>query len=149
MNKVNLIGRICNDLELKQAGENKYTRFSLAVNRKYTKEDGTREADFISCVAWNKAAEIIKQYFKKGSPIGIVGRIQTGSYENDDKKKVYTTDIIVEDFDFLEKKDSRPAPEYTDGQEAGQQNGQQEEPPSDPYADFANEVTITDDDLPF
>lgn len=144
MNKVNLIGRICNDLELKDAGENKYTRFSLAVNRKYTKEDGTRDADFISCVAWNKAAEIIKQYFKKGSLIGIVGRIQTGSYENDKKEKVYTTDIIVEDFDFLEKKDSRPAPEYT-GSEAPKQEEQQ----SDPYADFANEVELTDDDLPF
>lgn len=148
MNKVNLIGRICNDLELKQAGENKYTRFSLAVNRKYTKEDGTREADFISCVAWNKAAEIINQYFKKGSPIGIVGRIQTGSYEDDNKKKIYTTDIIIEDFDFLEKKDSRPAPEYTSSET---QQGTQSEPQNNVSNGtiYSDEIVITDDDLPF
>ena len=114
MNKVSLLGRICQDLELKEVGENKYTRFTLAVNRNYTKEDGTREADFISCVAWNKSAETITKYFKKGSQIGLNGRIQTGSYEREDQTKVYTTDIIVEDFDFVDKKvDERPAPEYT------------------------------------
>lgn len=114
MNKVCLNGRICNDLELRDAGEHQYTRFNVAVNRRTVKEDGTRDADFISCVAWNKSAEIINQYFKKGSLIGIEGRLQTGSYEKENGDKVYTTDVIVENFDFLEKKESRPAPEYTE-----------------------------------
>lgn len=115
MNKVCLNGRICNDLELRKSGENTYLRFNVAVNRKVVKEDGARDADFISCVAWNKTAEIITQYLKKGSLIGIEGRIQTGSYDREDGTKAYTTDVIVESFDFLEKKnDGRPAPEYNE-----------------------------------
>ena len=90
MNKVCLNGRICQDLELRETGENKYTRFSLAVNRRVTKEDGTRDADFINCVSWNKTAEVMVEHLKKGSLIGIEGRIQTGSYENDKGDKVYT-----------------------------------------------------------
>ena len=144
MNKLNLIGRICNDLEVKETGENKYTRFTLAVNRNYTDDDGNRPADFISCVAWNKSAEIINQYFKKGSQIGVTGKIQTGSYERQDGTKAYTTDIIVEGFDFLDKKEDRPAPEYTGTQAT--QNGTQED---DPFKDFGNEVELTDEDLPF
>lgn len=139
MNKVNLIGRICNDLEVKEAGENKYTRFTLAVNRNYTDDDGNRPADFISCVAWNKSAEIINQYFKKGNQIGVTGKIQTGSYDRQDGTKAYTTDIIVEGFDFLDKKEDRPAPEYTE-------TPKQEE---DPFKDFGDEVELTDEDLPF
>lgn len=141
MNKVNLIGRICNDLEIKESGENKYTRFTLAVNRTYTDEDGNRPADFISCVAWNKSAEIINQYFKKGSQIGVSGKIQTGSYDRQDGTKAYTTDIIVEGFDFLDKKEERPAPEY-----AGQENKQE---PQKTTSISQDEIEITDADLPF
>lgn len=114
MNRVVLVGRLCNDTELKQTGENKYIRFNVAVNRRVAKEDGTRDADFISCVAWNKTAEVINQYFKKGSLIALEGRIQTGSYEKDNGEKVYTTDVIVENFTFTEKKEGRPTPEYTE-----------------------------------
>lgn len=113
MNRVVLVGRLCNDTELKQTGENKYIRFNVAVNRRVAKEDGTRDADFISCVAWNKTAELINQYFKKGSLIALEGRIQTGSYEKENGEKVYTTDVIVENFTFTEKKENRHAPEYT------------------------------------
>lgn len=114
MNKVDLLGRMCADLELKEAGENKYTRFSLAVNRRYTNEEGERDADFISCVAWNKTAENLVKFFKKGNQIALTGRIQTGSYDREDGSKAYTTDVIVEEFDFVDKKgDERPAPEYT------------------------------------
>ena len=142
MNKVELLGRICHDLELKEAGENKYTRFNLAVNRRYAKEDGTREADFISVIAWNKGAETIVKHFKKGHQIGIVGRLQTGSYEKEDGTKAYTTDVIVEEFDFVEKKnEERPTPEYTGPVEQ-----------KDPFAMFgeANGTgIISDSDLPF
>ena len=114
MNKVELLGRMCVDLELKEAGENKYTRFSLAVNRRYTNEEGERNADFISCVAWNKTAEKLVKFFKKGNQVALTGRIQTGSYEREDGSKAYTTDVIIEEFDFVDKKgDERPAPEYT------------------------------------
>lgn len=103
MNKVNLIGRITKDLELK-GSEAKYIKFNLAVPRQFKNQNGERETDFISCVAWRKTAELIAQYFKKGSQIGISGRIQTGSYDKEDGTKVYTTDVIVEDITFIDKK---------------------------------------------
>lgn len=143
MNKVQLLGRICHDLELKEAGENKYTRFNVAVNRRYTKEDGTREADFISAVAWNKSAETIVKHFKKGHQIGIVGRIQTGSYEKEDGSKAYTTDIIIEEFDFIEKKtEEKPAPEYTG-------TTQKEDDPFAKFGEANGTGIISDSDLPF
>ena len=114
MNRVVLVGRLCNDTELRESGQNKYIRFNVAVNRRVTREDGKRDADFISCVAWNKTAELINQYFKKGSLIALEGRIQTGSYDDKDGNKRFTTDVIVENFTFTEKKEGRPAPEYTD-----------------------------------
>lgn len=150
MNKVMLNGRICHDLELKEAGENKYSRFSVAVNRKFTKEDGTRDADFISCVAWNKTAEIINQYFKKGSLIGLVGRLQTGSYEKQDGSKGYTTDVIIEEFDFLEKKsEGRPAPEYTEAPKTQEEALDMVLKQDDPWKEFSNEVELDDSQLPF
>ena len=143
MNKVNLIGIICNDLELNQSGENKYTSFKISVNRTYVNEDGTRPADFISCVAWNKLAEVMNEHLKKGSQIGVSGKIQTGSYDRQDGTKAYTTDIIVEGFDFLEKKEGRPAPEY-----AGTQGVTQSEP-QNTTSIKQSEIEITNSDLPF
>ena len=146
MNKVNLIGRLTADTELRYNDSNiAYTRFNLAVNRNYTKEDGTREADFISCVAWRKTAELINKHFSKGSEIGISGRIQTGSYEDKDGNKRYTTDVIIEEITFIgSKKENRPAPEYY-GEVPLNENSKG----NDPFEDFGNEVILTDDDLPF
>ena len=148
MNKVELLGRMCADLELKEAGENKYTRFSLAVNRRYTNEEGERDADFISCVAWNKTAENLVKFFKKGNQIALTGRIQTGSYDREDGSKAYTTDVIIEEFDFVDKKgDERPAPEYT-----GKTNSEivaevvNEE---DPFAAMGEKVASESSELPF
>ena len=124
MNKVILLGRVCQDLELKQTQSNKnYTRFSLAVNRR-GKDAGT---DFISCLAWDKTAEVMQKHLKKGSQIGIVGHIQTGQYDDKYAKRVYTTDVIVEEFYFA---DSKPT----------QQSENQESIISQP---------ITDNDFPF
>ena len=101
MNKVSLIGRVTKDIELISTQSDKsIARFTLAVNRR-TKD---KESDFISCIAWNKTAEVMSQYVKKCNRIGITGHIQTGSYEKDGKK-VYTTDVVVEELDFIEKKD--------------------------------------------
>lgn len=147
MNKVNLIGRLTADTELRyNSSDIAYTRFNLAVNRNYTNEKGEREADFISCVAWRKKAELINEHFKKGSEIGLSGRIQTGSYEKEDGTKVYTTDVIVEEISFIgSKKESRPEPEYT-GAPVKEEKTKNE---SDPFKEFGEEVVLTDDDLPF
>ena len=99
MNKVVLIGRLTKDPELRYAAGSgtAVTRFTIAVNRQFKKD----EADFINCVAWNKTAETIAQYFTKGRPIAIVGHIQTGSYDAQDGTKRYTTDVAVESFEFI------------------------------------------------
>lgn len=107
MNKVILQGRITKDLELRQSQSGTAVLgFTLAVNRKFVKEGEERQADFIMCKAFGKTAENINNYFGKGRLILIEGRIQTGSYEKEDGTKVYTTDVIVDGFDFTgEKKD--------------------------------------------
>ena len=138
MNKVELVGRLTAEPELRYTeSEKAYTRFTLAVNRKYKKDDESRDADFIPVVAWEKRAETIWQYVRKGNRLGIVGRIQTGSYDKEDGSRGYTYDVIVEEFEFLESRsrEDRPEPEYAE--------------PEDPFADFGDSVEITDDDLPF
>lgn len=99
MNKVVLIGRLTKDPELRYAAGSgtAVTRFTIAVNRQFKKD----EADFINCVAWNKTAETIAQYFTKGRPIAIVGHMQTGSYDAQDGTKRYITDVAVESFEFV------------------------------------------------
>ncbi len=143
MNKVILIGRLTADPELRYSSSNRaYTRFTLAVNRDYKKENGETEADFISIVAWEQLAETVHKYVKKGHRICVEGRIQTGSYDKDDGTKGYLTDVIMNHIDFLEKKstDDRPAPEYTE--ETSNET-------EDPFKDFGDTVQLTDDDLPF
>ena len=104
MNKVVLVGRLTKDPELRYAAGSGIptSKFTVAVNRQGKKD----EADFINCVAFNKPAELIAQYFVKGRQIAIAGHIQTGSYLKDDGTKVYTTDVIVETFDFIDSNSS-------------------------------------------
>lgn len=102
MNKVHLIGRFTKEPSM-GGQETAWARFTLAVDRRY-KKDGDQSADFISCVAFGKTAEFIGHYLIKGSKVGITGHIQTGSYTNKDGKMVYTTDVIVEEIEFCEKK---------------------------------------------
>lgn len=104
MNKICLIGRLTTNPELRQAGEINYTRFNLAVNRTFINQNGERETDFISCLAWRKTAEIICKNLKKGSQFGLEGRLQTGSYDKEDGTKVYTTDVVVENITFVDSK---------------------------------------------
>ena len=107
MNKVIIIGRFTRDPEIKYStGENATAtaRSSLAVNRKFKNKEGNYDADFINCVAFGKTAEFIEKYFTKGMAIGITGRIQTGSYTNKEGQKVYTTDVVVEETEFVESK---------------------------------------------
>ena len=107
MNKVIIIGRFTRDPEIKYStGENATAtaRFSLAVNRRFKNKEGNYDADFMNCVAFGKTAEFIEKYFTKGMAIGITGRIQTGSYTNKEGQKVYTTDVVVEETEFVESK---------------------------------------------
>lgn len=100
MNKVILMGRLTRDPIVRYTGEGNATaRYTLAVGRK-----SREEVDYISCVAFGKAAEFAEKYLKKGIKIAIAGRIQTGSYENREGQKVYTTDVIVEEQEFAESK---------------------------------------------
>ena len=147
MNRVDLIGRFTANPELRYTTNNKaYTRFSIAVNRNRKDENGNREADFISCVAWEGTAETICKYFEKGNRIGISGRIQTGSYDAQDGTKRYTTDVVVDNFTFI-------------GSGSGANTSDIDNGPSndiattdisdDPFKDFGDEVALSDDDLPF
>ena len=140
MNRVDLIGRFTANPELRYTTSNKaYTRFSIAVNRNRKDESGNREADFISCVAWEGTAETICKYFEKGNRIGISGRIQTGSYDKSDGSKGYTTDILIGNIDFIDTKDK--SLNENKSSEIVEEN--------DPFKDFGDEITLTDDDLPF
>ena len=125
MNKVILIGRLTRDPEVRysQGSEpSAVARYSLAVDRKF-KREGEQEADFINCVAFGKNGEFAEKYLHKGVKIAITGRIQTGSYTNKDGAKVYTTDVVVEEHEFAERKQDNeasapaPAPSSNDGSE--------------------------------
>lgn len=103
MNKTILCGRLTADPEVRYAGETAIARFTLAVDRRF-KRDNEPSADFITCVAFGKTAEFIEKYVAKGTKLIVSGRIQTGSYTNKDGQKVYTTDVVVEEAEFAESK---------------------------------------------
>ncbi len=109
MNKVILSGRLTRDAEVRysQSGS-AVAKFSLAVDRKFNKEE--QSADFINCVAFNKTAEFLEQYGKKGTKFIVEGRIQTGSYTDKNGNKVYTTDVVVEQVEFAESKGNTETP---------------------------------------
>ena len=120
MNSVNLIGRTTKDIEIRytQGSGTAVVKFTLAVDRGKN-QNGEKITDFISCQAWGKIAEILGKYVKKGNRIGMTGHIETGSYKNKDGLKIYTTDVIAEKIEFLEKMDSpnEPVPETPTEQE--------------------------------
>ncbi|MBS4750344.1 single-stranded DNA-binding protein [Carnobacteriaceae bacterium zg-ZUI78] len=131
MNVVSLIGRLTKDIELRYTPKGTvYSRFTLAVNRRVPNQQGEKEADFVHCMIWNKGAEHLANYTHKGSQIGIQGRIQTGSHDNQQGQKVYTTDVIVERFDLLESS-------KTSEQASGKQ------------MNAFDDLDIPDEDLPF
>lgn len=106
MNHVVLMGRLTKDPDIRYTNEGmSIARFTVAVDRRRSK-DAESQADFISCVAFGKTAEIMEKYFAKGRRILLDGRIQTGSYEDKEGKRVYTTDVIVSNVEFVESKSS-------------------------------------------
>ncbi len=107
MNKVQLIGRLTKDVELKfTSNQTQVATFTLAVDRRFKDANGQRQADFINCVAWRQTAAFISKYFKKGSRIGIVGTIQTRSYDDNNGNKRFVTEVIAEEAEFVEANNS-------------------------------------------
>jgi len=107
MNFVVIVGRLTKDIELKKTmSGSAFANFNVAVNRSYKNEKGEKETDFINCVVWNKQAENLSLYCKKGSQIGVEGSIQTRNYEDKEGRKVYVTEVFVKSVTFLESKNS-------------------------------------------
>lgn len=160
MNKVFLVGRLARDPELRYSSSNTASmRCAIAVDRQFAREGEERGADFINIVAFGNRAETMKKYLVKGSQIAIDGRIQTGSYDGQDGRKVYTTDVIVENFQFLDTRASRPmsdssadnvTPYDFGGSDSTSSTGTSTtNVESDPFADFGAKIEINDSNLPF
>ena len=142
MNKVILIGNLTKDPELRTTSNDvSLCRFSIAVNRKFKNSDGEFDVDFINCVAWRKTGEFINQYFSKGKKIGIVGMIQTRTYEAQDGTKRYATDVVVDEAEFVERK--QPDESYSN------KPSQSNKPNNKNFDSSDNLEPVEDDDLPF
>lgn len=141
LNNISLVGRLTKDVELRYTPSNvAVATFTLAVNRTFKNENGEREADFINCVMWRQQAENLANWAKKGALIGVTGRIQTRSYDNQQCQRVYVTEVVAETFQLLESRNSQ-------GQSQGQQRQAQQQAP-----DFSRQgapIDISSDDLPF
>lgn len=168
INNVVLVGRLTKDPELRYTPSGVANcRFTVAANRPFKSENGEAEADFINCVAWRKQAENLANFMRKGAQIGVIGRIQTGSYEKDGAR-VYTTDVVAESIQFLESRNAnseggqapqqqsyqqppqnqQQAPQQQYGQQQNQQQ-QYSKAQRDPFAPGGAPVSVSEDDLPF
>lgn len=153
MNKAILIGRLTRDPELRTTptGRN-VCQFSVAVNRTYTNANGEREADFINCVVWDKQAENLSKYQKKGNQIAVEGRIQTRNYDDKDGKKVYVTEILATNISFLDAKSSSNGGSFNNLPEPPMEevnNAPTVSVEKDPFEAFGDSIEISDNDLPF
>ena len=152
MNNVVLMGRLTRDPEVRYTqGETPrcVARYTLAVNRRF-KRDGEPEADFINCVVFGKPAEFTEKYFRKGMQVTVSGRIQTGSYTNKDGQKVYTTDIVVEQQEFAEGKNSGSGNTGSGSAPAsGNSNSAPAAPTQNAGDGFMNIPDGIDEELPF
>lgn len=151
INNVVLVGRLTKDPDLRYTATGTATAtFTLAVNRNFTNQSGNRDADFINCVIWRKSAETLANYARKGTLLGVTGRIQTRNYENQQGQRVYVTEVVADNFQLLE---SRGANEQRQNGTSAGSNAQ----PDNTIPDFENNadpfssgsIDIADDDLPF
>ena len=118
INNVVLVGRMTRDAELRYTPSNQaVATFTLAVNRNFKNQNGEREADFINCVIWRQQAENLANWAKKGTLVGVTGRIQTRNYENQQGQRVYVTEVVADNFQILESRATR------EGQSGGSYNG--------------------------
>ncbi len=145
MNRVCLVGRLTAKPELRYTPSNvPTTRFSIAVNRTFKNEQGGRDADFINILAWRKTAELICNYFDKGNQIGLEGRIQTGSYDDKDGNKRYTTEVVVDQVYFIDSRNAGAANNTSDVSPYDYQDTNTVNVENDPFADFGESVSIDD-----
>lgn len=172
INTVVLVGRLTKDPELKYTqGGIAVTRFTLAVNRSFTNQQGQREADFVNCVTWRKQAENTANFLRKGSLAGIEGRIQTSNFEGKDGNRVFMTEVVADSVQFLEPRSANadrssgdfgtPPPQQSYQQQGSyqqQSNYQSNQQPSqqnytnmndDPFSTSGGPIEVSDDDLPF
>ena len=153
MNKVILIGRLARDPDMRTTGSGMtVTRFTVAVSRDFSSRNnnGQQQTDFVGCVAFGRQAENIAKYCSKGTQVAVDGRIQTGSYDAQDGQKRYTTDVVADNVTFLGSKGgnssseySQPMPDYSEPQV------ETTDVSEDPFKDFGDEISLSDDDLPF
>jgi single-strand DNA-binding protein len=147
MNKVILMGRLTRDPEVRYSqGETPLAiaRYTLAVDRRFNRNNDENTADFINCVSFGKTAEFAEKYYRKGTKVAVTGRIQTGSYNNKDGVKVYTTEVVVEEQEFAESKNS--------SSNGSSDNGNYQSSASAPMAagdGFMNIPDGIDEELPF
>ncbi|MFD2638461.1 single-stranded DNA-binding protein [Piscibacillus salipiscarius] len=162
LNRVVLVGRLTKDPDLRYTPNGvAVANFTVAVNRPFSNQQGNREADFINCVIWRRQAENLANYMKKGSMIGVDGRIQTRSFDGQDGKRVFITEVVAESVQFLESKGSsqggqnmqgNPAPNTSNQGSPNQNQGgfnQSQQDDNNPFAEKGEPVDISDDDLPF
>lgn len=147
MNKVILIGNLAADPEFRTTqSEISNVSFRIAVQRRYTNQQGIREADFISCVAWRQTAEFIHRYFIKGNKMAIEGCLQTRSYDAQDGSKRYVTEVLVDNVEFVTPKTGTPSPSH--GQQGYGQAAPQQRP-EQMRMDTSGFTEVDDDELPF
>ena len=157
INRAVLTGRLTKDPELRttQSGLS-VAAFNLAVDRQYSNSQGKRDADFVSCVIWRKSAENFCNFTSKGSLVGIDGRIQTRNYDDKDGKRVYVTEVVVDNFALLESKKDRQ--NNNNGSYANNNSGNYSKNNNsanygnnnqDPFNNSGDTIDISDDDLPF
>ena len=141
MNKVILLGRLTKDVELRytQTSNTAVASFSLAVNRRFTKEGEERQADFFNIVAWNKLAETSSNYLRKGIQVALLGRLQTRTWEDEQNVKHYVTEVIAEEIEFIESKKAQGPDENILNGTAPASNNTEE----------TSEEIMSGDDLPF
>ncbi|WP_067727782.1 single-stranded DNA-binding protein [Oceanobacillus damuensis] len=161
LNRVVLVGRLTKDPDLRYTPNGvAVANFTIAVNRPFSNQQGNREADFINCVVWRKPAENLANYMKKGSMIGVDGRIQTRTFEGQDGKTVFVTEVVADSVQFLESKGSSSQGNQNSSgfqqnrnqnqfQNQNQSQQNQNQTQEDPFKNNGEPIDISDDDLPF
>lgn len=157
INNVVLVGRLTRDADLRYTGSGTaVASFTVAVDRPFTNAQGERETDFVSCVVWKKPAENLANFTRKGSMIAVAGRIQTRNYTGNDGKKVYVTEVVAENIQYLDSKktnESRSGSSESNYSQNNQnttqgQNKGYHRQDEDPF-EKNDSIDISDDDLPF
>ena len=144
INRVILVGRLAQDPELRYTPNGvAVTTFTLAVNRRFTNQQGEREADFINIVTWRQLAETCANYLKKGRLVGVDGRLQIRSFENSEGRRIKVAEVVADTVQFLEPAGGRSG-SAVEGDPFGKRNEM-----DDPFADDGKPIDISDDDLPF